>query len=75
MWLVLVEIIECSFSWFGNERTYTNSIIKDVFLKHKIYIKDIFLKHKIILCHNKSKIHLHGVDMRDIQVYIYNDNA
>ena len=29
--------------------TYTNSIIKDVFLKDRIYIKYIFLKHKIYI--------------------------
>ena len=29
--------------------TNTNSIIKDVYLKHKIYIKDIFLKNKIYI--------------------------
>ena len=52
----------------------TNSIIKDVFLKHKMYKKYVFLKHKIYIVAyalKQQKINLHGLDMRDI----YNDNA
>ena len=51
---------------------YTNSILKDIFLKLKIYIKDIFLKHKIYIVSYADKtveIHLNGVETRDI----YND--
>ena len=48
--------------------TYTNSIMKDVFLKHNIYIKDIFRKNKIYIVSygiKRVKIDLHGV-VRDL---------
>ena len=47
--------------------SYTNSIIKDVFLKYKIYKKYIFLYH---MPSKQQKIHLHGVDMRDTYNYM-----
>ena len=53
--------------------TYTNSIMKGVFLKHKIYMNDIFLKHKnyivsyVVKTVENSSTCMHGMDMRDVQ--------
>ena len=55
--------------------TYTILILKDVFLKHKIYVKDIFLTHKFYIVSYAVKTvensFTYGVDIRGI----CNDNA
>ena len=55
--------------------SYTNLIIKDVFLKHKIYIKYIFLKHKVYIVSYNVKTVENSFTRCGRERYIYNDNT
>ena len=51
--------------------TFTNPIIKDVFLKHKIHIKDTFLKHKIYIVSYTVKTEVNSFTWGGHERYTY----